>query len=85
MFHVKDHKTIDMFDCFAHLGPKRRGLLDNTWAKLFRDEILPVLPVHLLKKHYDPVNGRPTNELYAMMGTMILQQMKKYPGSGLHI
>lgn len=75
MFFTKDHKTIDMFDCFTHLGPKRRRLLDDTWAKLFRDEILPSLPVHLLKKHYDASNGRPTNELFAMMGSMILQQM----------
>jgi hypothetical protein len=75
MFYAKDHKTYDMFDCFEHLGPKRRGLLDSTWAKLFRDEILPNLPVHLLKTHYDPNNGRPTNELFAMMGVMILQQM----------
>lgn len=78
MFFTKDHKTIDMFDRFEFLGPKRRGLLDSTWAKLFRDEILPNLPVHLLQKHYDPVNGRPTNELFAMMGVMILQQMHDF-------
>lgn len=76
MFFVKDHKTIDMFDRFAHLGPKRRALLDRTWAKLFRDEVLPCLPVHLLKARYDSGNGRPTNELYAMMGAMIIQQMQ---------
>jgi len=78
MFFIKDHKTYDMFDRFEHLGPKRRGLLDSTWAKLFHDEILPNLPVHLLKKHYDPINGRPTNELFAMMGVMILQQMHDF-------
>lgn len=75
MFYAKNHKTYDMFDCFEHLGPKRRGLLDSTWAKLFRDEILPNLPVHLLEKHYSPSAGRPTNELSAMMGVMILQQL----------
>jgi len=37
MFHIKDHKTFDMFDRFGHLGPKRRQLLDDPWAKLFRD------------------------------------------------
>jgi hypothetical protein len=75
MFHIKDHKTFDMFDRFGHLGPKRRQLLDDTWAKLFRDEILPCLSVSQLSKHYDPSNGRPSNELFAMMGSMILQQM----------
>lgn len=76
MFFTKDHKTIDMFDRFAHLGPKRRALLDQTWAKLFRDEVLPNLPVHLLKPYYDTGNGRPSNELFAMMGAMIIQQMQ---------
>ena len=75
MFHVKDHKTIDMFDNFSYLGVKRRELLGNTWAQLFRDEILRHLPVHLLKEHYVAHHGRPTNELFAMLGTMILQQM----------
>jgi len=75
MFYVKDHKTIDMFDHFQHLGPKRRALLDTSWAKLFRNEVLPSLPVGLVKKHYDPANGRPSNELFAMLGVMLLQQM----------
>jgi hypothetical protein len=75
MFHIKDHKTIDMFDNFSYLGAKRRGLLSSSWAQLFRDEILRQLPVDLLKKYYSTDNGRPTNELYAMMGAMILQQM----------
>jgi len=48
MFYTKDHKTIDMFDPFAFLEAKRRTLLHSTWAGLFRDEILPVLPVELL-------------------------------------
>ena len=75
MFNIKDHKTMDMFDPFAQLGKKRRKFLDGTWSNLFRNEILPNLPVHLLKDHYHPDNGRPTNELYAMMGAAILQQM----------
>jgi hypothetical protein len=75
MFYAKDHKTIDMFDRYQYLGPKRRALLDSSWAKLFRNEVLPNLPVHLLKGHYDPGNGRPSHELFALMGVMILQQM----------
>lgn len=74
MLYAKDHKTIDMFDRYQYLGPKRRALLASSWAKLFRDEVLPNLPVHLLKGHYGPSNGRPSHELYALMGVMILQQ-----------
>lgn len=74
MFHIKDHKTPYIFDPFVFLGPKRRQMLDRSWAKLFREEILLELPVRLLEKHYHPVHGRPTKELYAMLGVMVLQQ-----------
>jgi len=45
MFFVKDHKTNNIFDYFGFLGPKGRGLIDPSRAKLFRDEILDDLPV----------------------------------------
>lgn len=75
MFHTKDHKTVNMFDPLEHLGPRRRKLLEGSWAHLFREEILPFLPVQKLIVHYSELRGRPTKELYAMMGLMILQQM----------
>jgi len=65
-----------MFDPFSHLGPKRLKMLTDSWSGLFRRELLPNLPVHLLSKYYERDMGRPTKELYAMMGVMILQQMK---------
>lgn len=75
MIHIKDHKTRYMFDPFEYLGPKRRKMLDDSWAGVFRDHVRHVLPVELLAKHYSSNNGRPTNELVAMMGAMILQHM----------
>ncbi|MDF1534882.1 MAG: transposase [bacterium] len=75
MFHTKDYKTLDMFDPFEHLGPRRRKLLESSWAHLFREEVLPELPVQKLLLHYSELQGRPTKELYAMLGLMILQQM----------
>ena len=75
MFHVKTHKQLNIFDPWAHLGPKRRKLLDNSWAGLFQHHILPELPVESLRRHYHDCHGRPTKELYAMMGLMVLQQM----------
>jgi len=71
MLHINDHKPLDMFDRFGHLGPQRRQLLGSFWAKLFRDELSPHLPVHLLSGHFDGTQGRPSYELFAMMGSMI--------------
>jgi len=64
-----------MFDPWGHLGPKRRKLLDKSWSGLFQQKILPDLPVEALRKHYHDWHGRPTKELYSMIGLMILQQM----------
>jgi len=72
---IKDHKTPYLIDPFHYLGSKRKRLLDSCWAGVFRRHIRPILPVHLLAGHFSPDIGRPTNELVAMMGAMILQQM----------
>ena len=64
-----------MFDPLARFGPHRRRRLEKSWAKLFREEILPVLPVHKLSPHYSGVTGSPTKDLYAMLGIMLLQQV----------
>ncbi len=78
MFHVKNYKQLNILDPWAHLGPKRRNLLNGSWPGLFQQKILPELPVESLRRHYNDCNGRPTKELYAMMGMMILQQMHDY-------
>ena len=46
MIHTKDHKTGYLFDPWDHLGPKRRKLMEQSWAGLFREHILCELPVH---------------------------------------
>ena len=75
MFFTTDHKTIDMFDPLPRLGPKRKELMTKSWAHLFREQILPDLPVQKLLTKYHAFNGRPTKELHAMVGLMILQQL----------
>jgi IS5 family transposase len=76
MIHVKDHKQLDMFNPFAHLGPKRLALLESSWAHLFREEILHNLPAEKLFQFYDEFKGRKTKELYAMLGLVLIQQME---------
>jgi hypothetical protein len=75
MFRVKDHKQLNIIDPWNHLGPKRRAIMDKSWAGLFRKEILTELPVDALRECYHDFNGRPTKELSSMIGLMILQQM----------
>jgi hypothetical protein len=75
MVKIKDHKTPDMFDPTPFLGPKRKQLLATSWASLFRDVILPTLPVEKIYCHYNASQGAPSKELYSVLGVMIIQQM----------
>ncbi len=76
MIYTKDHKTGHLFDPWDHLEPKRRKLMEQSWAELFRKHILCELPVHKMIPFFAADFGRPTKELYTVLGVLILQQMK---------
>jgi hypothetical protein len=63
MFHIKDRKTGQLFDQWRYLGPKRRKRLDESWAGLFREKLLPELPVERMMPFFSSSMGRPSKEL----------------------
>jgi len=75
LVYTKNHKSGVIIDPFTHLGKKRMALLKSSWADVFRWDVLPYLPVDELAVYYSKDHGRPTKELYSVMGLMILQQM----------
>ena len=75
MINIKNHKQLQIFDLWSHLGPKRRKLLDESWAGLFQSEILPVLPVEKIVPFFKDGFGRPTKELNTCMGVLLFQQI----------
>ena len=75
MITVKNPNQRDIFDPWDHLTPKQRHLLDTGWPGLFREHILASIPVGKVAKFFDPTCGRPTKELFAMLGALILQQI----------
>ena len=74
MRKVKNPNQLDIFDPWAFLTPKRRQLLNTGWPGLFREHILPSIPVQDVAQYFNENFGRPTKELYAMIGALILQQ-----------
>ena len=74
MIKVKDPNQLDIFDPWAFLSPKRRQLLDSGWPGLFREHILPSIPVDKIRKFFHATFGRPTKELFSALGALILQQ-----------
>ena len=75
MIHTRDHKTAYLFDPWHFLGEKRRKLMDTSWAALFREHILCELPVNKIAPFFHDSFGRPTKELYAALGVLLLQQV----------
>jgi hypothetical protein len=74
MIRIKDHKQGELFDPWGHLSPKRRELLDKSWAGLFRKHLLCELPVAEIALSFTEDFGRPTKELHTALGVMVLQQ-----------
>lgn len=74
MIRINDHHQAKLFDPWDFLSPKRRKLLDDSWAGLFQKEILCELPVHKLTPFFNEDFGRPSKELYTVFGVLILQQ-----------
>jgi hypothetical protein len=74
MIRIKNHKQGHLFDPWSYLSPKRRQLLDQSWAGLFKEQILCELPVGKLAPFFDDSFGRPTKELHTVLGVLVLQQ-----------
>jgi len=75
MIRATDHSTGLLFDRWSHLGPRQRKILDASWPGVFRNYLLHTLPVGLIAVHFDARHGRPTKELYTVLGALILQHM----------
>lgn len=75
MINIAKHKQKLLFDPWSHISPKRRQILDLSWAGLFRQEILCELPVKELAPFFNNDFGRPSKELHTVIGVLILQQI----------
>lgn len=72
---IRDHGSIDLFDPWAHLGEKRLGMLKKSWAGVFRGHVFKKLPVAAIAPHLHATEGRPSKDLYAVLGALVLQQL----------
>jgi hypothetical protein len=74
MIRINNHNQESFFDPWDFLSPKRRQLLDQSWAGLFQKELLCELPVREIAPFFKEDFGRPTKELHTVLGTLVLQQ-----------
>ncbi len=75
MIKINNPGERDIFDQWAFLGPKRKKALKKSWAEIFRHEVLPNLPAYDFSLLFSDKTGRPTKELFTVLGVILLQQM----------
>ena len=68
-----------LFDCYDPvLNERARQRLLDDWPGIFRHVILELMPVAELGSHLHPTLGRPSKELYAMAGLILMMEMKNW-------
>ena len=74
MITIANHKQELLFDPWSHLSPKRRQMLDQSWAGIFKRTILCELPDKEPAPFFNNDFGRPSKELHTVIRVLILQQ-----------
>ena len=73
MQRMVDPRQTRLFDPYTPvLTATNRQWLEDNWPGVFRHVILELMPVDILRQHFDPHLGRPTQELYSMAGLILL-------------
>src|ERR1700704_1789127 len=76
MRHSVDPRQGRLFDPFDGLiPPLGRPRINEGWQGIFRHALLALMPVPQLGRHFHPVLGRPTKELYSVAGLLFLQEL----------
>ena len=75
MRRIDSPQQDSLIDPFYFLGDKRKDLLQDGWAVLFRNDLIHNIPVDEIKKCFHETMGRPTKELRTVIGVLILQHM----------
>jgi hypothetical protein len=79
MRHRIDPQQTRLFDPFdGVIPPLGWERIHAGWQGLFRKTLLELMPVDHLAKHFHPVMGRPTTELFSVAGLLFLQEFQNW-------
>lgn len=74
---INDPSQQRLFDAFAGvIGEAGRKLIEEGWQSLFREVVLEQLPVDKVSEDMSDRAGRPSVELYAMVGLLLIREFK---------
>ena len=79
MRHTVDPRQGRLFDPFeGMIPPLGRKRIHIGWQGIFRAALLELMPARQLGKHFNPILGRPTKELYSVAGLLFVQEFQNW-------
>ena len=62
MYRINTGQQDSFIDPFDFLGPKRKALLESSWAALFRKHLFDKIPVKKIQSRFHATMGRPSTD-----------------------
>lgn len=75
MFRKTPLPQPEMFGIESLIGAKKMERLENSWAGVFRKEILPLIDEEKFARFYDPQQGTPNTSVRMLVGMLYIKDM----------
>lgn len=77
-FFTNPAQQMTLDDATFHLTARERKTLENSWAKVFADELFPKIDEEPFRVLYCENNGRPNTPINVMVGASIIKELRDY-------
>ena len=77
-FSTNPVQQMTLDDSLFSLTARERKALENSWAKIFADELFPKIEEEPFRVLYCENNGRPNTPINVMVGASIIKEMLDY-------
>ena len=77
-FKLNDTEQMALFDSFLNLTPREQKALENSWAKVFAEEVFPKIDEKPFAVLYSDKASRPNTPVNVIIGACIIKELFDY-------
>lgn len=77
-FKTNDVEQLSLFDSFLNLTPREQKALQNSWAKVFAEEVFPKINEKPFEVLYSQKASRPNTPVNVIIGACIIKELFDY-------
>lgn len=75
-FRLNDYEQFSIFDTMCSLTPREKKALENSWAKVFAEDVFPAIDEERFSVLYSSDSGsRPNTPVNVIIGALILKEL----------